>query len=437
MPQASEQFATNNIKWGDDIFGTSGGQVTWSLAITNFPEQPFTFSRSITGDFSIATREAFDAWEAVADIDFVEVADSTRSDIRLGFDDIDGSSGVLAQAFFSFIDVTLVESNIRFDNAESYVASDGNVGAGNVNFKTVAIHEIGHAIGISHSSISPAIMQAFINDDVNELQPDDIAAAQFLYGAAVGATIGGGETTVTDGTGAADTLTGSTGNDILSGAGGADLISGSFGNDIIYGNKETDTLFGNSGADTIFGGQNNGPETSNNGSSAQRQGADVLDGGDGADVLYGNHGGDSITGGTGNDIVFGGQDNDSIFGGSGDDFLYGNKNNDLIYGDGGDDTIDGGGGDDTMFGSSGNDLFRFTTDSGNDVITDEFGTLRFDRFQIQTNINGTSVTTGADVLARITDNAAGQAVIDLGSGNTVTFQGVSANYFIRSDFEFF
>jgi hypothetical protein len=41
------------------------------------------------------------------------------------------------------------------------------------------------------------------------------------------------------------------------------------------------------------------------------------------------------------------------------------------------------------------------------------------------------------VLARITDNAAGQAVIDLGSGNTVTFQGVSANHFIRSDFEFF
>jgi len=41
------------------------------------------------------------------------------------------------------------------------------------------------------------------------------------------------------------------------------------------------------------------------------------------------------------------------------------------------------------------------------------------------------------VLARITDDAAGQAVIDLGRGNSITFRGVSANYFISSDFEFF
>jgi hypothetical protein len=41
------------------------------------------------------------------------------------------------------------------------------------------------------------------------------------------------------------------------------------------------------------------------------------------------------------------------------------------------------------------------------------------------------------MLTRITDGAAGPAVIDLGGGNSITFQGVSVNYFISSDFEFF
>lgn len=417
--------------------------MTWSAATVNFPEQPFNFSAPLSEEQLGATREAFDAWEAVSNIDFVEVADFPSVDIRLGFASIDGSSGTLAEAFFSFIGATLVSSTIRFDTAENYVVGEGNVGAGAVNFKTVAIHEIGHAIGIGHSSISPSIMQPFIDPDVNSLQADDIAAAQFLYGAATnaptdpGTTTPNTPTTTSVGTDGADFLTGSSGDDILSGGSGADLISGGGGADIIYGNKETDTIFGNDGADTIFGGQNNGPETSNNGSSAQRQGADVLNGGAGADVIYGNHGGDSITGGTGDDTVFAGQDDDTISGGAGNDVLFGNRNNDLIFGGGGDDTINGGFGDDTLTGSSGNDRFVFTSDSGNDVVTDEFVTILFDRFLIQSNINGTGVTTGAEMLTRITNNAAGQAVIDLGGGNSITFQGVQANYFIRSDFEFF
>ena len=426
---ASQRFLTNGIKWGDETFGTSGGQVTWSAATTNFPEQPFNFEGVISGEFLTATREAFDIWEAVAQIDFVEVTDSASVDIRLGFDAIDGSSGTLAEAFFSFVGVTIVESTIRFDSAENYVVADGDPGSGNVNFKTVAIHEIGHAIGISHSTVSPSIMQAFIDSNVNDLQADDIDAIQSIYGAATVAA--------QDGTGAADHLSGTTGNDILSGGNGADLISGRGGNDVIYGNKETDTIFGNAGSDTIFGGQNNGPETTNNGSSAQRAGADVLDGGSGADLIYGNHGGDSITGGLGDDTIFAGQDNDTIFGGSGNDDLAGNKNDDLISGGGGADTLDGGSGSDTMYAGSGSDKFRFTSDSGVDVITDAFEGLLFDRYLIQTNINGTGVSTGADMLARITDDASGQAVLDLGNGNTVTFQGVSENFFISSDFEFF
>ena len=70
------RFALNDVKWGEPTFGTSGGQVTWSAATTNFQEQPFNFEGALTGEFQTAVREAFDAWESVANIDFVEVDDS-------------------------------------------------------------------------------------------------------------------------------------------------------------------------------------------------------------------------------------------------------------------------------------------------------------------------------------------------------------------------
>ena len=135
-----------------------------------------------------------------------------------------------------------------------------------------------------------------------------------------------------------------------------------------------------------------------------------------------------IIGGDGDDTVFAGQDNDTISGGSGNDLLQGNKNDDLLI---------GGSGNDTLAGGDGLDTFRFSSDSGNDVITDDFFRLLFDKIEVKTNINETGVSSGSDMLSRISDDDGGQAVIDLGDGNTITFQGVSASFFISSDFEFF
>jgi hypothetical protein len=55
-------------------------------------------------DLLALVRAAFDAWEAALDIDFVEVADSAASNIRLGWDAIDGEYGMVGQMAYTYYD---------------------------------------------------------------------------------------------------------------------------------------------------------------------------------------------------------------------------------------------------------------------------------------------------------------------------------------------
>ena len=60
-----------------------------------------------------------------------------------------------------------------------------------------------------------------------------------------------------------------------------------------------------------------------------------------------------------------------------------------------------------------------------------------ERLHIARDINGTGVTSTADLLARLSDDDAGQAVLDLSGGHSVTFLNYSSSWFITSDFVIF
>ena len=46
----------------------------------------------------------------------------------------------------------------------------------------VAIHEIGHNLGLDHSNVGNSIMYPFIQNNINGLHHDDIDGIQKLYG---------------------------------------------------------------------------------------------------------------------------------------------------------------------------------------------------------------------------------------------------------------
>ena len=59
-----------------------------------------------------------------------------------------------------------------------------------------------------------------------------------------------------------------------------------------------------------------------------------------------------------------------------------------------------------------------------------------DVIQLSGNINGTNIATFDDILSRLTEDAVGNAVLDLGGGNTVTLVGLHLSNLATDDFTF-
>lgn len=185
---ASFNFASS--KWGSSILGTSGGQVNWSFALSSEPDG-YQFDRVLSEPvYQNLVREAFQAWEDVANIDFVEVADGPSSQLRLGWDAIDGAFGTVGQANWKARSDASYDASgprfsinwaeIRFDTAENWNTAKSQQSG--VEFFSVALHEIGHAIGLQHTDDANTVMYPS-NSGISVLSAGDIAGAQAVYGA--------------------------------------------------------------------------------------------------------------------------------------------------------------------------------------------------------------------------------------------------------------
>jgi hypothetical protein len=88
-------------------------------------------------------------------------------------------------------------------------------------------------------------------------------------------------------------------------------------------------------------------------------------------------------------------------------------------------------GDDTLTASSGNDTLVFANTIGNDVVHS------FDTAHDKVDLVGfTGFSTFADVQSHLATDAAGNAVLTLGNGQTITFDGVNAGALTAADFVF-
>jgi hypothetical protein len=105
----------------------------------------------------------------------VSFATGNHSDSR----PFDGVGNVLAHAFFPpGTPETALDGDLHFDDDETWVRT---LPAAGTDLDGVALHEMGHSIGLDHSRVSTSVMWDFFNG-LRELTQDDIAGIRSIYG---------------------------------------------------------------------------------------------------------------------------------------------------------------------------------------------------------------------------------------------------------------
>ena len=167
-----------------------------------WPSATTTFNVDIPGadgKWNTAFEQAMGRWNAATIFEFrirsdtfEDPCDTGDSENGVGFViDVCGEAfgeNTLATAVSWARGTTTTQSNIHFNDAYSWNVYDGPYRTGSwtgvVDFRRVAVHELGHALGLNHEDDVPAIMVTSISrgDTIVAPQADDIAGVDALYG---------------------------------------------------------------------------------------------------------------------------------------------------------------------------------------------------------------------------------------------------------------
>ena len=136
--------------------------------------------------YQAAIRCALQLWSEVAPLSFVEVPTSASPELRFGFYSgnhgdgtmFDGPGKALGHA------PNPGEQNagdVHFDEAETWTATPQRLGGQPFDLLMVALHEVGHALGLEHSTDPSAVMYAYADNIRRGLSLDDIRGIRYVY----------------------------------------------------------------------------------------------------------------------------------------------------------------------------------------------------------------------------------------------------------------
>lgn len=364
--------------------------------------------------------QAMQAWSDVANIRFLRVGVGSSGEGAYSND-----AAILFGNYTSGEDESAAFANFPGSTSSSSSAGDVwvNVTVGTNSLPSmgnyggqVLVHEIGHAIGLTHpgdynagegdapityaasaeyyeDSRQYTVMSYFSESNTGAVyngryasapQLDDIRAAQIEYGANMSTRTGDTVYGFHSNAGRDWFVAANSSSRVIFAvwdAGGRDTfdfsgysqnqaielregffsnVGGLIGNVAVAQGAQIENAIGGFGSDTINGNALNNSLSGGDGfdSIFAGAGADTIDGGAGTSYLRGEEGNDSITGGSVFDDIQGNTGADTERGGGGDDYVVGGKDSDSLFGEDGADLVYGNIGSDTADGGAGADIVR-------------------------------------------------------------------------------
>ena len=150
----------------------------------------------------ISIQNAFRTWQNVTRLYFIEVCNANAADIvilwgegnhgdNFPFDGPGTAQGnVLAHAFFPPPNSGALAGDMHFDDFEVWTDLARANGLPPIDLESVALHEIGHSLGLNHTTVANSVMLAVYNGSRRALGADDIAGIRSIYGSQVQFIVG-------------------------------------------------------------------------------------------------------------------------------------------------------------------------------------------------------------------------------------------------------
>jgi Ca2+-binding RTX toxin-like protein len=447
-------------KWPTNVVGYQLGTSPGGFIDGTNDEGDGYVPMSVDQEFFV--RAAFAVWAEITSLILIEdVGDPEDADITFAFSSSTNNGGTYASADLeevSEFEDEIVSQQIWFSTNYTIWTdmAPGVIAFGNRGFETM-LHEIGHALGLSHpgeynSSATYVVDAEFAQDNrqnsimsyfgfldpstggdwaqdgspMGFLYPStpmvyDMLAIQQVYGANT------------------STRSGPTTYGFNSTAGWAfyDFAQAPNVAFTIWDGGGLDTfdasLFGAGFVQRIDLGEGNYSDVNgflNNIGIAFGTIIENAVGGAGVDAISGNGADNTLDGGGGDDTLSGKIGNDSLLGGQGVDTLTGDGGNDTLDGGEGDDTLEGGIGNDVLTGGAGVDTFIYKQGDGNDQILD------FDPFEDVLDLSGAANIHNFEELLGDSSQSGSDTVIDLGSGGSIVIDNFAIGDLSPDDFAF-